>query len=41
MAGMGGAGIPESTAGINLILQALDPAFRKAIVIHYLNDLFV
>ncbi|MBN8615817.1 MAG: aspartate aminotransferase family protein [Deltaproteobacteria bacterium] len=39
-AGMTGAGVPESTAGINLILQALDPALRKAILIHYLNDLF-
>jgi sphinganine-1-phosphate aldolase len=40
MAGMNGAGVPDSTAGINLILQELDPAFRKAILIHYLNDLF-
>jgi glutamate/tyrosine decarboxylase-like PLP-dependent enzyme len=40
MAGMHGAGVPESTAGINEILQALTPAFRKAILVHYLNDLF-
>jgi replicative DNA helicase len=39
-AGMTGAGVPESTAGINAILQALDPALRNAIMIHYLNDLF-
>ncbi|MFO0708794.1 MAG: aspartate aminotransferase family protein [Sandaracinus sp.] len=40
MAGMNGAGVPDSSAGINQILQELDPAFRKAILVHYLNDLF-
>lgn len=40
LAGMSGAGVPESSAGINLILQALDPALRKAILVHFLNDLF-
>lgn len=39
-AGMSGAGVPESTAGINQILQALSPELRKAILIHFLNDLF-
>lgn len=41
MAGMGGgAGVPAATAGINQILQELSPAFRKAILVHFLNDLF-
>jgi glutamate/tyrosine decarboxylase-like PLP-dependent enzyme len=40
MAGMSGAGVPEETAGINQILQELSPELRKAIVIHFLNDLF-
>lgn len=39
-AGMTGAGVPESTAGINQILQELSPALRKAILIHFVNDLF-
>ena len=39
-AGMSGAGVPEASAGINQILQELTPAFRKAILVHYLNDLF-
>jgi glutamate/tyrosine decarboxylase-like PLP-dependent enzyme len=39
-AGMTGAGVPESTAGINQILQALSPRLREAILIHFLNDLF-
>lgn len=41
LAGMsGGAGVPESSAGINQILQALPRSLTKAIVIHYMNDLF-
>jgi len=41
LAGMsGGAGVPESSAGINQILQALPRPLMKAIVIHYMNDLF-
>ncbi|MCC6214355.1 MAG: aspartate aminotransferase family protein [Polyangiaceae bacterium] len=40
-AGMQGAGVPEATAGINQILQELPAPLRKAILIHFLNDLFV
>ena len=41
LAGMGGgAGVPETSAGINQILQALPRSLTKAIVIHYMNDLF-
>lgn len=41
LAGMGGgAGVPESGAGINQILQSLPRSLTKAIVIHYMNDLF-
>jgi glutamate/tyrosine decarboxylase-like PLP-dependent enzyme len=41
LAGMGdGAGVPESSAGINQILQALPRPLMKAIVVHYMNDLF-
>lgn len=40
LGGMNGAGVPGETAGLNQILQELPAALRKAILIHYLNDLF-
>lgn len=39
-AGMGGVGVPEESAPINTILQALPRPLTKAILIHYVNQLF-
>ncbi len=40
MAGMQSAGVPDATAELNQILQALPIPLRKAILVHFLNDLF-
>lgn len=40
MGGMKGAGVPESSAPINLILDRLPKPLVKAILIHFMNDLF-
>lgn len=39
-AGMGGVGVPEESAPINTILQSLPRPLTKAILIHYVNQLF-
>lgn len=39
-AGMSGVGVPEESAPINRVLQALPRPLAKAILIHYVNQLF-
>lgn len=39
-AGMAGVGVPEETASLNMILQALPRKLTKEILVHYLNHLF-
>jgi sphinganine-1-phosphate aldolase len=39
-AGLNGVGVPEQSAPINQILQALPRPLAKAILIHYVNQLF-
>ncbi len=39
-AGMSGAGVPSATAPINQILDRLPKPLVKAILVHFLNDLF-
>ena len=39
-AGMSGAGVPDESAPINLILEKLPRALTKQILVHFLNELF-
>ena len=40
LAGMQGAGVPEKSADINMLLQELPRPLVKAILVQFLNELF-